>query len=113
MPRVLIGGRSHAVAAPSHRDTAHYTGGDRVSMASTGLRCMRGGNPRTVASGCAQWHLWTAAPSYGGAVYGSVSFIQADHAADDGRRIWRAGERGDDQPAGAGHDRGGRRTGGG
>src|ERR1700694_3965872 len=98
MPRALIGRRSHAVAAPSHRDPTDQAGGDRVSMAPTGMRRMRGGDPSAVAHGRAQRHLWASGPSHGGAVYGLVSFIQAYHAADDERRVWRAGERGDDQP---------------
>jgi hypothetical protein len=111
MPRALIGRRSRAVAAPSHRDTADHAGGDRVSMASIGMRRMRCGAPSRVAQGGSQWHGWASGPSHGSAVYGGVSFIEADHAADDGRRVWHTGKRGDDQPVGVGHDRGSRRAG--
>ena len=41
MSRALIGRRSQAVAAPSHRDAADHAGGDQVSMASIGVRRMR------------------------------------------------------------------------
>src|SRR5215831_6320767 len=96
LPSALIGRGSQAVAASGARIAPDQAGGDRVSMASTGMLRMRGGGPSAVARGSSQWDLWSSGASHGSAVYGVVSFIQAYHLTDDGRRVRCAHECSDD-----------------
>src|SRR5258707_267801 len=98
------------VAWSSDRDSPDQAGGHRVSMASArvcGVWCT---DPRPMAQGGPQWHLWSPGASDGVAVYGVVSLVEAHDAARDGRGVWRTDECGDDRPVGAGHDSGGRRA---
>src|SRR5216683_6932609 len=57
-----------------------------------------------------QQDIWPPCAGDGRAVHGGVSLVEAHDAAGDGRGVRRADERGDDQPIGAGHDRGDRRA---
>src|SRR6266511_5594430 len=65
---------------------------------------------RALACRRSQWHLWSPGAGDGVAVYGGVSLVETHDAARDGRGVWRTDECGDDQPVGAGYDRGGRRA---
>jgi hypothetical protein len=84
LPDALIGRGAHAVAASSQRASAHQAGGDRVSLASGGVRRLRRGVASAVARGGAQRDLGSSGPGHGGAVYGGLSLVQAHDAPEDG-----------------------------
>ena len=67
-----------------HRDSAHPTGGDRVSMASVELPGLRRDDTGALAKGGSQWHLWPPRARHSGALYGVVSPVQAHHDSGDG-----------------------------
>src|SRR5262249_12160836 len=79
-------------------------------MASAGVPGVRCDHARALACRRPQRDVRSPRASDSRAVYRGVSLVQTHDAADDGGGVRRADARGDEQPLGAGHDRGGRRA---